>query len=273
MSPASPTIPARRVGCALELTVHGSARFALQVAVAEHQAATERMSVTLDGAPLPLRELTNRHGGRLHAADARSGRLVVEYEAVVEGSAPPQLLDEGEEFEYLRPSRYAPSDLVSNLAVAEFGNISDRREQLDAVQAWVVRRVRYELGSSRPTDSAIDTLQGGVGVCRDFAHLLVAVMRALDVPARVVACYAPGLSPMDFHAVAEVALDGAWRVVDPTLLAPRQSLVRISTGRDTADTAFLSSYGAQVELLSSTVFAFVDGELPRDELSNTVSMG
>jgi hypothetical protein len=50
-------------------------------------------------------------------------------------------------------------------------------------------------------------------------------------------------------------------------------LVRISTGRDTADTAFLSSYGAQLELLSSTVFAFVDGELPRDELSKTVSMG
>jgi transglutaminase-like putative cysteine protease len=131
----------------------------------------------------------------------------------------------------------------------------------------------YELGSSRPTDSAIDTLQAGVGVCRDFAHLLVAIMRALDVPARVVACYAPGLSPMDFHAVAEVVLDDVWRVVDPTLLAPRQSLVRISTGRDTSDTAFLSSYGAHVELLSSSVFAYVDGELPRDEPSLLVSMG
>ena len=89
----------------------------------------------------------------------------------------------------------------------------------------------------------------------------------------MVACYAPGLSPMDFHAVAEVLIDGLWRAVDPTSLAPRQSLVRISTGRDAADTAFLSSYGAQVDLLNSAVFAYVDGQLPSDEPSKLVSIG
>src|SRR5690606_13899415 len=93
------------------------------------------------------------------------------------------------------------------------------------------------------TDGAVSTLLSRRGVCRDFAHLVVAFLRALDVPARVVSVYAPGLTPMDFHAVAEAAIDGTWHVVDATGLAPRQSLLRIATGRDAADTAFLSARG------------------------------
>jgi transglutaminase-like putative cysteine protease len=71
----------------------------------------------------------------------------------------------------------------------------------------------------------------GAGVCRDYAHLVIASLRALSVPARLVAVYAPGCQPMDFHAVAESFVDGAWRVVDATCLAPRQSMVRIATER------------------------------------------
>ena len=78
---------------------------------------------------------------------------------------------------------------------------------------------------------------------------------------------------MDFHAVAEAAVDGAWRVVDATLLAPRSSLVRIATGRDAADTAFLSSYGGEVNLLESEVTAFTDGDLPTDDITELVSVG
>ena len=82
----------------------------------------------------------------------------------------------------------------------------------------------------------------------------------------MVTVYAPGRSPMDFHAVAGACLDGAWYVVDGTLLAPRQSLVRIATGRDAADTSFLSSYGAPVSLGSMTVTATVEGDLPTDDV-------
>jgi len=111
------------------------------------------------------------------------------------------------------------------------------------VSSWVGTRIAYVTGSSLPTDGAVRTLLSRRGVCRDFAHLVVAFLRALDVPARVVGVYAPGLSPMDFHAVAEAAIDGVWHVVDATTLAPRQSLVRIATGRDAADIAFLSARG------------------------------
>jgi transglutaminase-like putative cysteine protease len=121
-------------------------------------------------------------------------------------------------------------------------------------------------GSSRPTDGAVETLLAGVGVCRDYAHLTIAVLRALDVPARLVAVYAPGCAPMDFHAVVEAAVDDRWYVVDPTGLAPRSALLRISTGRDAADTAFLTNHGGSVQLRGSVVTAVVDGDLPVDRV-------
>jgi transglutaminase-like putative cysteine protease len=127
-------------------------------------------------------------------------------------------------------------------------------------------------GSSDPIDGAVDTLLAGAGVCRDFAHLVVALLRAVNVPARVVAVYAPGLYPMDFHAVAEAFVDGQWRVVDATLLAPRQSLVRISTGGDAADTAFLVNHKGAITLNSMYVTAIVDGLLPRDSIDQLVSI-
>jgi transglutaminase-like putative cysteine protease len=110
------------------------------------------------------------------------------------------------------------------------------------------------------------------GVCRDYAHLVIALLRALDVPARLAAVYAPGLDPMDFHAVAEAAVGDTWQVVDATLLAPRSTLVRIATGRDAADTAFLSSYGGMAQLLETEVSATVDGALPADDVRELVSI-
>ena len=133
-------------------------------------------------------------------------------------------------------------------------------------------RLRYVPGSSDPIDGAADTLLAGAGVCRDYAHL-VALLRAVNVPARVVSAYAPGLCPMDFHAVAEAFDEGQWRVVDGTLLAPRQTLVRIATGRDAADTAFLDNHKGEITLNKLEVTAVVDGDLPRDPIDELVSIG
>jgi transglutaminase-like putative cysteine protease len=105
-------------------------------------------------------------------------------------------------------------------------------------------------------------LLAGKGVCRDYAHLVVALLRAVKVPARLVSVYPPGLSPMDFHAVAEAFVEGQWRVVDATLLAPLQNLVRIATGRDAADTAFLDNHKGTITPNQLTVTAIVDGDLP-----------
>jgi transglutaminase-like putative cysteine protease len=143
---------------------------------------------------------------------------------------------------------------------------------LEKVSSWVGTRLNYVPGSSDPIDGAADTLLAGSGVCRDYVHLVVALLRALDVPARLVAVYAPGCSPMDFHAVAEAFVDGQWRVVDATCLAPRQALVRIATGRDAADTAFLDNHRGGINLNFLEVTAVVDGDLPLDSLDELMSI-
>ena len=119
----------------------------------------------------------------------------------------------------------------------------------------------------------MDTYLLGKGVCRDYAHLVVAFLRARNVQARLVAVYAPGLSPMDFHAVAEAFVDGQWRVVDGTILAPRSSLLRIATGRDAADTAFLDSFGGGITFNQATVTAVTHGRLPGDDPRTLVTLG
>jgi transglutaminase-like putative cysteine protease len=95
-------------------------------------------------------------------------------------------------------------------------------------------------------------------VCRDFAHLTIALLRAMDVPARMVSVYAPGLDPMDFHAVTEAWTGDRWITVDATGLAPRHTMLRIATGRDAADTAFLTSHGNDLTLTSLFISATVD---------------
>ncbi len=100
---------------------------------------------------------------------------------------------------------------------------------------------------------------------------MVALLRAVKVPARLVSVYA-GVYPVDFHAVAEAFVEGQWRVVDATLLAPRQSLVRITTGRDAADTAFLDNHKDTITLNKLVVTAVVDGDLPQHSIDQLLSI-
>jgi transglutaminase-like putative cysteine protease len=237
----------------------------LQVAVAAGHDATEVLEVALDGRPVEVAEHRTTAGGRLHLLHARPGELEVRYRAEVRGTAAPVAPEPLDASTYLRPSRYAESDRLGPLAQAELGGTTDPAQLVAAAAAWVGTRLQYELGSSTPTDGAVETLLARRGVCRDFAHLTVALLRGRDVPARLVSVYAPGLAPMDFHAVAEALVDGSWHVVDATLLAPRSTLVRIATGRDAADTAFLSTYGGEVRFGAVQVSAVVDGALPADD--------
>ena len=158
------------------------------------------------------------HGNRIHKLDAPVGNLQVDYAATIVGRTDPAPVTEYDLSMYLRPSRYAEADKFYGFAATEFGNYIDSATLLEKVSSWVGTRLNYVPGSSDPIDGAVDTLLAGAGVCRDFAHLVVALLRAVNVPARVVSVYAPGLYPMDFHAVAEAFVEGQWRVVDGTLL-------------------------------------------------------
>jgi len=230
----------------------------------------ETLVVTCDGVELPAAEVTVAGSGRAHLMTAGPGRVIAEYQASVSGRARPPEAALADRLVYLRPSRYAKSDALSAVARAGFAGLSAPGE-LPAVASWVGTRPSYVPGSSRPTDGAVQTLLARQGVCRDYAHLVVALLRALDVPARLAAVYAPGLGP-NFHAVAEALVDGCWRVADATLLAPRAGLVRIAAGRDAADTAFLSTYGGAAALVSAEVTATVSGPLPTDDVTALTSI-
>jgi transglutaminase-like putative cysteine protease len=243
----------RRVGCSLSFDVSDGTELLLQVAPTI--VTDEQLHLSIG----TVRELPGSHRARLHVVSAPAGRLDVAYEATVPaleavGDAP---LD-ADVIDALRPSRYCPSDALEAFGPAELDGVDD-------VAGWVFDRLDYVVGASRPLDTAVDTLLAGRGVCRDFAHLTIALCRAKGIPARLVSVYAPGLAPMDFHAVAEVHLDGRWEVVDATRLAPRSSLVRIATGRDAADTAFAMTLRGDAQLVSTAITAVVDGDLPVDD--------
>lgn len=260
------------VSCRLTADVLAPATLDLQLAVAGDRRDDEQLRITCDGRTLDPVELAAPTGGRLHVVQAPAGRLEISYRCGAErgtAAVPPAPLDRAV---YLRPSRYAESDRLAGLAAAELSATTDPPALLRAVNAWVNDRISYVSGSSRGTDGAVDTVLAGAGVCRDHAHLAVALLRARDVPARVASVYAPGLSPMDFHLVVEALVDGAWWVLDATRLAPRRSLVRIATGRDAADTAFMSSYGGVVRLDGLEVSAVVDGDLPSEDVDELVQL-
>ncbi len=262
----------RDVSSMLELQVSGESEMAFAVAVARGaDVASEHLSFALDGRPIEATEVVDRHDTRLHVLTTGAGAFTMEYRATVTGRRDPAPVDDVDLWIYSRPSRYCESDTLFPTARGEFRGL-DGLPLLAAVRAFVAESLRYAPGSSLPTDGAVRTLLARRGVCRDYAHLVIAMLRALDVPARLAAVYAPGLSPMDFHAVAEAWVDGAWHVVDATGLAPRQSLLRISTGRDASDTAFLTNTRSLVTISRMEVMATVD-ELPVDDVSAAVRLG
>jgi transglutaminase-like putative cysteine protease len=265
----------RQVSSTIQLNVTSPADLVFSVAVASTNAIeSESLTVTLDGAPLDpahVVELGGAHGTRLHRVAAPVGVLRVEYAATVGATTP---LDAAplDEVEYLRTSRYADSDRLVNVAATHLGQRTGW-DRVDAARGWLLDNILYAPGSSGPLDGALETYLSREGVCRDTSHLLIAFLRSGGVPARLVSAYAPGLVPMDFHAVVEVLVDGAWHVVDGTGLASRPALVRIATGRDAADTAFLTVLSGRADLAVLEVDASSQDGIPADTGNERVRIG
>lgn len=184
------------------------------------------------------------------------GSITMYYEAEVEASTflvnASELVAEEvaeispEGISYLFPSRYCQSDMLRQAADSMFGHLESAYKIASAVSDWIYENVSYVSGSSLETCSALETFCKREGVCRDFAHLGVALCRALSVPARYTSVYAHQLEPQDFHACFEVFIRGVWYLFDPTRLAPLNGLVRIATGRDAADVAVCTYFGDAV---------------------------
>jgi len=252
----------RQASAHLDMTTDPGAQVVLMVAV-NGPTVSESLTAVVDGVELEIREVLDSHGTRLHLFDSPGGRVVLDYRVEVDGPLPPLDWGEVDEIRYVWPSRYCESDTLGPTARSQFAGRAGH-ELVTAVGSWVRRELAYLPEFTSPIDGAVRTLLSRSGVCRDFAHLVVALLRALDVPARFASVYAPGLYPMDFHAVAEAYVDGNWYVVDATGLAPRQSMMRIATGRDAADTAFLSTRRGFATIEAMEIIAVVDN-LPLDD--------
>ena len=197
-------------------------------------------------------------GNRIAAFEANVGSLLVNYAAIVDIEHrivdPDSVVAEGpaslpvSTLPFLRASRYCQADLVQQHAWDTFGGLARGYLQVRAVRDWVRRNLRFKPGASSSTTSVVDTLRDGAGVCRDFAHTMIAYCRALNYPTRIVTGVDygadPALGPPDFHAYVEVFIGGAWYLFDPTGISPVTGLLRIGTGRDAADVSFATLFGA-----------------------------
>ena len=154
---------------------------------------------------------------------------------------PPEVLT------YLYPSRYCQSDQFLQLANAEFGTMWQGYSRVQAIQDWVRRRVKFTSNTSNSNTSAVETLNHQVGVCRDFAHLMIALCRAVNIPARFTTGTDfgadPVLGPPDFHAYVEVYVGNRWFIFDPSGTAIPMGFVRLGTGRDAADVSVATIFG------------------------------
>ena len=145
--------------------------------------------------------------------------------------------------QFLLQSRYCPSDKMEDRARQVVAGAEPGYAQVESIRAWIHDNLNYRYGVSDAATDALDTLDKGAGVCRDFAHVGIALCRALQIPARMVVGYLYQLDPMDMHAWFEAFVGGRWYTFDATQDAPRGGRIVVAYGRDAADVAFLSNYG------------------------------
>jgi transglutaminase-like putative cysteine protease len=193
---------------------------------------------------IPAGEFEVRCSCRVHAADEIDVDPAAAYVPVHE--LPESTL------EFLLPSRYCQSDLLNHLASSIVGQAPAGYAQVAAIEQWLRDNLQYVPGTSNASTSALDTAHWKQGVCRDYAHLGIALTRSLNIPARMVVGYLYQLDPMDLHAWFEAYVGDRWFTFDGTQKQPCGNRITIGYGRDAADVALTSNYGA-LELNSMKV--------------------
>jgi transglutaminase-like putative cysteine protease len=243
------------VGCELGYQVDAPSSFVLIIQptrLEQQRVLRESLALTPD---LPFEShVVPETGNRLIRFQALAGDMTVRYDAEVDlevrrqdpatvAEIPPAELP-FEVLPHLNPSRYCQSDRLPRAAQADFGALEPGHGRVTAICNWIHEQVEYRRGTSDVHTSACDTLVDRAGVCRDFAHLGIALCRSLGIPARFASCYAWRLDPPDFHAVFEAYLGSRWWLFDPTRQAALDGLVRIGVGRDASEVAFSTIHGA-----------------------------
>ena len=243
------------IDCELEYDVGAQTVFVFNLAVPDtprQRVVAESIAIAPDAPSDEFRDPARDN--RFVRIDAPPGPLSIRYRASVEIDRPavhpaaqqlPVAQLPGSTLAFLRPSRYCESDQLFQLAVSEFGGLPQDYARVQTICEWIRNNIAYRIGSSTPATTAIDVLRNKAGVCRDFAHLAIALCRALNIPARFVTAYARYREPPpDFHAVFEAYLRDRWYLFDPTELSELDEIVRIGVGIDASEVAFATFFGA-----------------------------
>jgi transglutaminase-like putative cysteine protease len=245
-------------GCSLVYHVPSPMPFVFNVEAASFIGQTIQQEQLSTEPPLPVERWTMPEtGNRYLRVLAQTGDLRLRYDAEV--VLEPRVEDPATVIEvlaaklpfevmtHLYPSRYCQADKLVRFAHSTFSNLAPGYHRVNGICNWIRENVEYQFGISDALTSAFDTVTERAGVCRDFAHLAIALCRAMGIPARYVSAYAWRLEPPDFHAVIEAYLQGSagagWYLFDPTRMSAPDGLVLIGIGRDAADGAFCSPFG------------------------------
>ena len=262
LSTDSPTLDVTvRVGCSLVYEATGTAMLLLNLRPCPNRNHSVIFDALALGDNLSADEFTDSHGNQVCRVQLASGRNLFRHDAIVRVSSQPDNHDLTDfaphppaelaptVLRYTLPSRYCDSDKLTNFAWERFGGVEHGWPRVQAISQWLHDNLEYRYLSGRADLSAWDVLQRGHGVCRDFAHLAIALNRCFNVPARYVTGHLPDIgfpdpaNHMDFHAYAEVYLGGEWFTTDARFHVPRIGRIKVSCGQDAVDGAFSTIYG------------------------------
>jgi len=269
-----------RVGCSLVYEVTSRASLILNLKLRpdrNHVVVSEALAL---GDNLLAEEFDDSHGNRVIRVKLAPGTNCFRHDAIVSvssqpdnhgivatvpqapGDLPASLL------RYTLPSRYCDSDKLADFAWEKFGNIEHGMPRVQAISRWVHENIEYRYMSGNSDISAWDVLQRGYGVCRDFAHLAIALNRTFNLPTRYVTGHLPDIgfpdpgNHMDFHAYAEVYIGGTWFTTDARFHAPRIGRIKVSCGQDAVDGAFSTIYGgARLSYFQVWAYQVVQGSV------------
>ena len=242
-----------RVGCTLSFTVPGPTPFILMLrprSGAQQWVARDNYTMTPS---VPVLEFTDPYGNLCQRLVAPPGEFAIHISSDVLTAdtidvAPGAPFDEVETLPdavltYLQPSRYCESEQFFEMASDIVADAAPGYDQVVAICAWIRREVAFNPASVYDHMSAVDVNLRREGVCRDLAHLGIALCRALCIPSRIVAGYLHDLVPMDLHAWFEAWVDGRWYTFDATQDAPRGGRVALGYGHDAAHVAIFNQFG------------------------------
>ncbi|QGJ68992.1 Cysteine protease [Planctomycetales bacterium 10988] len=176
------------------------------------------------------------------AADVAPGAPFVEVQLLPDDTLP-----------FLLPSRFCESDRFSEMVGDVVAYNEPGYDQVVAIVNYIRQKLRYVPGSGQEIISATEVHQRSQAVCRDMAHLGIALCRAICIPARLVVGYLENLEPMDLHAWFEAYIGGRWYTFDPTQANLKGGRVAIAYGRDAADVAIYTQFGEPLELINMQV--------------------